>query len=101
MRVHSRRDQWHTWRIQMKIFRRFYIEWPAGLLALALVATTTPSAMADSFNFSFSGSGLSGSGTFYLTPTSTPGTDTITGISGYFSDTNPGANFSGAITGLE
>lgn len=85
----------------MKIFRRFYIEWLAGLLALGLVATTTPSAMADSFQFSFSGSGLSGSGTIEVAPTSTPGTDTVIGISGYFSDTNPGANFSGAITGLE
>ncbi len=85
----------------MKISRRFYLEGPACLLALALAATVTPSAMADSYNFSFNGSGLSGSGTFFLTPTATPGTDTVTGISGYFSDANPGANFSGAITGLE
>jgi hypothetical protein len=85
----------------MKILGSNSIGWPAGLLALALAATTTPAALADAYNFSFSGSGLSGSGTFSLSPTSTPGTDTITGISGYFSDTNAGANFSGAITGLE
>lgn len=85
----------------MNILRQLSLGWPASLLALALAATTTPSAMADTYSFSFSGSGLSGTGTFDVTPTATPGTDTVTGISGYFSDTNPGANFSGAITGLE
>jgi hypothetical protein len=85
----------------MKNFAGYSIGWPAGLLALALAATTASAAPLTSYNFSFSGSGLSGSGTFFLSSTSTPGTDTITGIIGNFSDTNAGANFSGAITGLE
>jgi hypothetical protein len=85
----------------MKIPGRNSIGWPAGLLALMLVATTTPAALAESYDFSFSGSGLSGYGSFDVSPTSTPGTDTVTGINGYFTDTNAGANFSGAIIGLE
>jgi len=70
------------------------------LALLGLAGTlTTQTAMADSFTFSFSGGGISASGVLTVSPTATPGTDTITGISGFFSDTN--AHFSGAITGLE
>ncbi len=72
-----------------------------ALLVLAGTLTTTQMAMADSFTFAFSGGGISGSGVLTVSPTGTPGTDTITGISGFFSDTNASANFSGAITGLE
>ena len=72
------------------------------LALLGLAGTlTTQTAMADSFTFAFSGGGISASGIITVSPTATPGTDTITGISGFFSDTNPSANFSGAITGLE
>lgn len=69
------------------------------LLALAGTLAIAPAARADSFGFAFSGGGISGSGVFTVSPTATAGTDTITGISGFFSDTNAG--FSGAITGLE
>jgi PEP-CTERM motif len=64
----------------------------AGLVALA------PAASADEFAFSFSGGGISSSGVFTISPTSTPGLDDITGITGTFTDTNDG--ISGAITGL-
>jgi hypothetical protein len=70
-----------------------------ALFALAMSFAHTPSAYADSYSFAFSGNGISTSGVFVVTPTGTVGTDTITGISGYYSDTNAG--FSGAITGLE
>jgi hypothetical protein len=69
------------------------------LLMLAGALAVAPAARADSYDFSFSGGGVSGYGVLTMSPTATPGTDTITGISGYFSDTNAG--FSGAITGLE
>lgn len=64
---------------------------------LALIAFT-PVAQADQFNFSFDGGGITTSGIFTTSPTSTPGYDAITGISGTFSDTTVG--ISGAITGL-
>ncbi len=73
----------------------------SALLVLAGTLITTQTAKADSFTFAFSGGGISGSGVLTVSPTATPGTDTITGISGFFSDTNASANFSGAITGLE
>jgi hypothetical protein len=63
-----------------------------GLLAFA------PVALPVGISFSFSGGGISSSGTFTVSPTSTPGFDEITSISGTFSDTNDG--ISGAITGL-
>jgi hypothetical protein len=72
-----------------------------ALLVLAATLAATSSARADAFNFSFSGGGITGYGSLTVSPTGTPGTDTITGISGFFSDTNASANFSGAITGLE
>ena len=46
-------------------------------------------AQADTFNFSFSGSGVSGQATLTYTPQA-GGADTITGITGVFSDTNAG-----------
>jgi hypothetical protein len=70
-----------------------------SLFVLAGAFAAAPAARADAYGFSFSGGGVSGSGILTVSPTGTPGTNTITGISGYFSDTN--ANFSGAITGLE
>jgi hypothetical protein len=72
-----------------------------ALLVLGGTLAHTQTALADQYSFSFSGGGISGSGIFTVSPTGTPGTDTITGISGFFSDTNASANFSGAITGLE
>jgi hypothetical protein len=68
------------------------------LAASIMVLAFAPVALADGFNFSFSGGGISSSGTFTVSPTSTPGVDEITGISGTFMDTNDG--ISGAITGL-
>jgi len=72
---------------------------PALLVLAALAAAQM--ARADSYAFSVSGNGITASGTLTVTPTGTPGTDVITGISGYFSDTNAGANFAGVITGLQ
>jgi hypothetical protein len=72
-----------------------------ALLALAGTLAATQTARADSYAFSVSGSGITASGTLTIAPTATAGTDVITGISGFFSDTNAGANFSGAITGLQ
>jgi PEP-CTERM motif len=69
-----------------------------GLFALATTFAGTSSARADSYSFAFSGNGISTFGTFTVAPTGTAGADTITGINGFFSDTNAG--FSGAITGL-
>jgi hypothetical protein len=76
--------------------------WPLALFALAAMVAITPAAKAD-YTFSFSGTGvngqaISGSGLISVSPTSIPGTDTITGISGTFSDAN--FNINGAITGL-
>jgi hypothetical protein len=68
------------------------------LLGLAAALAITPAAVADQFNFSFNGGGVSTSGTLWASPSSTPGTDQITNITGTFSDTNVGV--SGAITGL-
>ncbi len=61
-------------------------------------------AQADTFNFSFSGSGVSGQGTLVYSP-QPGGADTITGITGVFSDTNTGLNgkpdiVNATITGL-
>jgi hypothetical protein len=70
-----------------------------ALFALTTTFATTSSALADSYSFAFGGNGISTSGTFTVAPTGTAGADTITGISGIFSDSNAG--FSGAITGLE
>src|ERR1700722_10407572 len=71
-----------------------------ALLILAGALTGTQTARADSYVFAVSGNGITASGMFTVAPTAIPGTDEITGISGYFSDTNAGANFSGQITGL-
>jgi PEP-CTERM motif len=70
-----------------------------ALLALATTFVSASSALADSYSFTFSGNGISTSGTFTVAPTGTAGADAITGISGFFSDSNAG--FSGAITKLE
>lgn len=53
---------------------------------------------AGEVSFSFSGGGINSSGIFTVEPSSTPGVDHVTGISGTFSDANVG--ISGAITGL-
>lgn len=75
------------------------------LAALAVALAAAPSAIrADSYTFSFNGGGLSGSGVITVSNTPVPGVPgalQITGISGTFSDTNPNANFTGAITGLQ
>jgi PEP-CTERM motif len=68
------------------------------MLALAAVVGLSSVAMADQFNFSFNGNGITASGILTVSPSSSPGVDEITGISGTFSDTNVGV--SGAITGL-
>lgn len=74
--------------------KNVYFSLPA-LLALAALA---PGAKADEFSFSFQGGGISTSGIFTASPTSTPGYESITGISGTFTDTTVG--IAGAITGL-
>ncbi|MDQ2775122.1 MAG: PEP-CTERM sorting domain-containing protein [Acidobacteriota bacterium] len=68
------------------------------LFALATALAIAPVAQADQVNFSFNGGGITSSGTLTVSPSSTPGYDVITGISGMFADTNDG--ISGAITGL-
>lgn len=75
--------------------------WSVLLTAILIAATTlvAPAARADSFAFSVNGGGIEASGQILVSPTSVAGTYQITGISGYFSDSNAG--FSGAITGLE
>jgi hypothetical protein len=72
------------------------------LLSVMAVAAlmTAPAAWGDQYSFDVSGSGIKASGTLTVSQTATPGTYTITGINGYFSDSNAAANFSGAITGL-
>jgi hypothetical protein len=72
---------------------------PFALLALATALAISPFASADSLCFSISGSGIAGSGIITFSPTSTPGIDEVTGITGTFSTTNNGG-FSGVITGL-
>ncbi len=68
------------------------------LLGVAVAVAIAPAALADQFNFSFNGNGISSSGTLWVSASSAPGVDHITGITGTFSDTNVGV--SGAITGL-
>jgi PEP-CTERM motif len=72
-----------------------------ALLVLAGALAGTQTARADSYVFNVNGNGITASGTITVAPTGTANTEVITGISGYFSDTNASANFSGAITGLE
>jgi hypothetical protein len=73
-----------------------------AVLALAGALAGTQAARADSsYVFAVSGNGITATGTITVAPTGTPNTEVITGISGYFSDTNASANFSGAITGLQ
>lgn len=52
----------------------------SGLVAIA------PTARADQFSFSFNGGGISSSGILTVSPSSTPGVDEITGISGKLVD---------------
>jgi hypothetical protein len=69
-----------------------------AVCALAAFVAFAPASMADQVSFSFNGGGISSSGSFTVAPTSTPGYEAITGITGTFADTNDGV--SGAITGL-
>lgn len=71
------------------------------LAVVALVATLGAAqiAKADSYNFTVSGSGITASGVLQVSNTGPLGAYTVTGISGFFSDTNNG--FAGSITGLE
>ncbi len=70
-----------------------------ALLALTTALALSPAALADAWSFTISGIGITSSGIIDFSPTSTPGIDEITGISGNFSTSNHGG-FSGAITGL-
>lgn len=78
--------------------KRIYI----AALVLAVAVGLSSAAMAGSVNFSFVGAGITASGTLTIGPASpsTPGAEEITDITGTFTDTNAGANVSGAITGL-
>lgn len=69
-----------------------------AVLALAAAIAFASVAMADDINFSFNGGGITVSGTFTVGPSSVPGAEEITHISGTFSDSNVGV--SGTITGL-
>lgn len=69
-----------------------------AVLALAMAVAFASAAMADDINFSFNGGGITVSGTFTVGPSSVPGAEEITHISGTFSDSNVGV--SGTITGL-
>lgn len=75
-----------------------------AVLVLAVAVGFASAAMADDFSFLFNGGGITASGTFTVgqqsSNSATPPGYEITGITGTFSDTNPGANVSGAITGL-
>lgn len=71
-----------------------------GALALVAAVAFASAAMAGNVNFSFVGSGITASGTFTVGPSSVPGAEEITSITGTFSDTNTGVNVSGTITGL-
>jgi len=68
------------------------------MLVLATVVGLASTAMADQVHFSFNGNGITASGILTVSPSSSPGVDHITDISGTFSDSNVGV--SGAITGL-
>ncbi len=73
-------------------------------IALATSLAAAPIAKADTYSFSFNGGGMSGSGIITVSNTPVPGVPggfQITGITGTFSDTNPNANFTGAITGVQ
>lgn len=75
-----------------------------GLVALAVSLAATTAVKADTYSFSFNGGGMSGSGIITVSNTPVPGVPggyQITGINGTFSDTNPNANFTGAITGVQ
>ncbi len=69
-----------------------------AFLTFVTVLAISPAAFADSWNFNITGGGITGSGTITFSPTSTPGTDDITGITGTFADANGG--YSGQITSL-
>jgi hypothetical protein len=72
----------------------------SALLAMVAIA---PTARADSFNFSFSGGGLSASGILTTSNVPVPGVAgayQVTGITGFFSDTNIGV-INAVITGIQ
>lgn len=75
-----------------------------AVLVFAVAVSFASAAMANDFNFSFNGGGITASGTLWVgqqsSNSATPPGYKITSITGTFSDTNPGANVSGAITGL-
>jgi len=66
---------------------------------LPLIAALSLTARADSVQFSFNGAGVSGAGTLTYTTQAggAGGAGAITGISGVFTDTNPGINGKPAI----
>ncbi|MGD0630638.1 MAG: PEP-CTERM sorting domain-containing protein [Terracidiphilus sp.] len=69
------------------------------ICALATAFAISPVAKADSFSFTIAGNGISSSGIITFAPTSTPGVDDITGISGIFTDAGAGI-VDASITGL-
>lgn len=71
-----------------------------AVFALAVAVGFASAAMAGNVNFSFVGDGITASGSFTVGPSSTPGAEDITDITGMFSDTNVSPIVSGAITGL-
>lgn len=75
-----------------------------GVAALAMTTAASSTAQAQSYSFSFSGPGVWGSIVLSygaMTDAKYPGAHEVTGISGWFNDTNNGLNISNAsITGL-
>ena len=75
-----------------------------GVAALAVATAASSTAQAQSYSFSFSGPGVWGSIVLSygaMTDAKYPGAHEVTGISGWFNDTNNGLNISNAsITGL-
>jgi hypothetical protein len=69
------------------------------VIAMATAFAISPAAKADSFTFTIAGNGISSSGVITFTPTSTPGVDDITGITGVFTDSGAGI-VNASITGL-
>jgi hypothetical protein len=69
-------------------------------LAIATALAISPSVLVgQQYNFTISGSGISASGVLTVAPTATPGVDSITGISGTYSDSGTGT-VNGIITSL-
>jgi hypothetical protein len=71
----------------------------SALLAFAVMGSTVARASSAKYSFTITGPDITSSGTITVSTTGTPGVDDVTGITGSYSDLNPGG-FSGSISGL-